>query len=321
MSILFSAATVGQVKSLAKRVQALLPTELGIAPIPLSRAQDIAARLLGHADFHAAQTYPRLKFRLPWQRERLPLPLRMPASTRAPIPQVSLGETFLLLDPASQSGPDAHGMTESAFVAGVLVKEADGSIRFNVRPREELGFVTVFAGCDFPSFKKNEVTMAPPTLEVTEAEVQATMDNCNVQIPMKNEVATQEELADRDYAGRAHIIYKSKIYMSQILGPDGRSHRFPSPADILADGENAKDPVRPEKGTPHQTPDGARWNDKADSVLSVEKEHHEPASQSMTVQSGQTGYGRTVISADQLFQAVKDAEAEAERRRQLDPKP
>lgn len=326
MSILFSSATVGQVKSLAKRLQAVLPVEeLGIVSIPLSRAQDIAARLLGHADFHAAQKYPRPKMRWPWQQE--PLPMRMP-QTRA-TPELLINQLFTLnMSWATpQEGDGSGGRTDSLI--GRLVADDAGVVRFQIEQARSLNFSMIFAGCDFPSFIKKEDSepktfteeerkdilalnaksiatqdqasprpqIAAPTPGITDADVQATLDNCNVQLVMKKDEDKQAPEVKPENTGEAHVIFK----------PEWR---------------------REMQTHYHTRSGGMLWNDKADSALEpaavVERAEGDPAihdpSHGLTVQTGQNGSGHAAITAGQL-QAARETEAEAERLRQMDPKP
>lgn len=57
MSVLIQQATLRQIKALAKRLQAVIPSVLNTGPVSLHQAQAIVAKGLGHADFHAAQTF------------------------------------------------------------------------------------------------------------------------------------------------------------------------------------------------------------------------------------------------------------------------
>lgn len=59
MSVLIQQATLRQVKALSKRLQTVIPEVLATGPLSLSQAQAIAAKGLGHADFHAAQRFHR----------------------------------------------------------------------------------------------------------------------------------------------------------------------------------------------------------------------------------------------------------------------
>lgn len=57
MSILLQQASTRQLKSLAKRLQTVIASELNLPSLSLHQAQAIVAKGWGHADFHAAQQF------------------------------------------------------------------------------------------------------------------------------------------------------------------------------------------------------------------------------------------------------------------------